>query len=63
MSINTVGHRITPSLQTGLTALGSTQSTAFLLTNNSWHEFTNVPAGTGAILPHWHGPVRNQSVQ
>ena len=51
MSINTVGHRITPSLQTGLTALGSTQSTAFLLTNNSWHEFTTVPPRTGAILP------------
>jgi hypothetical protein len=51
MSTNTVGHRITPSLQTGLTALGSTQSTAFLLTNNSWHEFTTVASGTGAILP------------
>jgi hypothetical protein len=51
MSTNTVGHRITPSLQTGLTALGTTQSTAFSLTNNTWHEFTTVPTGTGAILP------------
>ena len=51
MSTNTVGHRITPSLQTGLTALGSTQSTAFPLTNNTWHEFTTVASGTGAILP------------
>jgi hypothetical protein len=51
MSTNTVGHRITPLLQTGLTALGSTQSTAFPLTNNTWHEFTTVASGTGAILP------------
>jgi hypothetical protein len=51
MSTNTVGHRITPSLQTGLTALGSTQSTAFPLTNNTWHEFTTVASGTGVILP------------
>jgi len=51
MSTNTVGHRMTPSLQTGLTALGSTQSTAFPLTNNTWHEFTKIASGTGAILP------------
>ena len=56
MSTNTVGHRITPSLQTGLTALGSTQSTAFPLTNNSWHEFTTVASGTGAILPTGMAP-------
>jgi hypothetical protein len=56
MSTNTVGHRVTPSLQTGLTALGSTQSTALLLTNNSWHEFTTVASGTGAILPTGMAP-------
>jgi hypothetical protein len=51
MSTNTVGHLVKPSLQTVLTALGSTQSTAFLLTNNTRHEFTTVASGTGAILP------------
>ena len=56
MSTNTVGHRISPSLHTGLTALGSTQSTAFHLTNNTWHEFTSVPIGSGAILPAGMAP-------
>ena len=51
MSTNTVGHRISPSLHTGLTALGSTQSTAFHLTNNTWHEFTSVPIGSGRSCP------------
>jgi hypothetical protein len=51
MSINTLGHRLRPSLQTGLTATGSSQATAFLLTNNTLHEFTTVASSTGAILP------------
>jgi hypothetical protein len=51
MIINTLGHRLRPSLQTGLTATGSSQATAFLLTNNTLHEFTTVASSTGAILP------------
>jgi hypothetical protein len=48
---NTLGHRLRPALQTGLTATGSSQATAFPLTNNTLHEFTTVAASTGAILP------------
>ncbi len=51
MSINTLGHRITPAVQTGLTATGSSQATAQALTNNTLHEFTIVPSLAGAILP------------
>jgi hypothetical protein len=51
MSLNTVNQRLTPYLKTGLTALGSSQSTAYPLLNNTWHEFTTVAASTGAILP------------
>ena len=36
--------------------MGSTQSTAFHLTNNTWHEFTSVPIGSGAILPAGMAP-------
>ena len=39
---NTLNHRVNPSLMTGLTATGSSQSTAFPLTNNTLHEFTKV---------------------
>ena len=49
--LNTVNHPETPYLVTGLTATGSTQSTAFNLVNNALHEFTTVAASTGAILP------------
>jgi hypothetical protein len=51
MSSNTLGHRLRPALQTGLTAAGSSQATAFPLTNNTLHEFTTVAASTGAVLP------------
>jgi hypothetical protein len=51
MSNNTLGHRIKPAVQTGLTAMGSTQTTALALTNNTLHEFTSVPSSAGAILP------------
>jgi hypothetical protein len=51
MSNNTLGHRVRPSLQTGLTATGSSQATAFPLTNNTLHEFTTVSSSNGAILP------------
>jgi hypothetical protein len=48
---NTLNHRVNPSLMTGLTATGSSQATAFPLTNNTLHEFTTVASSTGAILP------------
>lgn len=48
---NTLSHRLRPALQTGLTAVGSSQATAFALTNNTLHEFTTVASSTGAILP------------
>jgi hypothetical protein len=51
MSNSTLGHRVRPSLQTGLTATGSSQATAFPLTNNTLHEFTTVSSSSGAILP------------
>ena len=51
MSNNTLGHRIKPAVQTVLTATGSSQASAFALTNNTRHEFTTVPVATGAILP------------
>ena len=49
--LNTVNHASAPFLVTGLTATGSSQSTAFQLANNALHEFTTVGASTGAILP------------
>lgn len=51
MSTNTVSHRVRPAVITGLTATGTNQATAFLLTNSADHEFTTVAASTGAILP------------
>jgi hypothetical protein len=51
MSNNTLGHRIKPAVQTGLTATGSAQATALALTNNTLHEFTSVSSSAGAILP------------
>ena len=48
---NTLNHRVNPSLLTGLTATGSSQATAFPLTNNTLHEFTTVSSSNGAILP------------
>jgi hypothetical protein len=48
---NTLNHRVNPSLLTGLTATGSSQATAFRLTNNTLHEFTTVSSSNGAILP------------
>ena len=51
MNTNTLGHRLRPSIQTGLTATGSSQATAFALTNNTLHEFTTVNGSTGAVLP------------
>jgi hypothetical protein len=48
---NTLNHRVNPSLMTGLTATGSSQATAFPLTNNTLHEFTTVASSTGAVLP------------
>jgi hypothetical protein len=51
MSMNTLGHSVSPSLRTDLTATGSTQATAFRLTNNTLHEFTTVAPLTGAVLP------------
>jgi len=55
MSLNTLGQGGKPAvaarLVTGLTALGSTQATAFGLANQARYEFTSVPYGSGAILP------------
>ena len=48
---STQNHKVKPILLTGLIATGSSQATAFLLTNNTQHEFTTVAPLTGAILP------------
>lgn len=50
MSNQTTDHRGRTVLS-GLTALGSSQATAFQLLNNGDHEFTTVASSTGAILP------------
>jgi hypothetical protein len=46
----TVNHRFR-SVLSGLTALGSSQATAFVLLNSADHQFTTVASSTGAILP------------
>ena len=54
MPLDTRGHGgfvIPEYLMTGLTALGSGQSSAFQLAPNTAHEFTSVPASTAAVLP------------
>jgi hypothetical protein len=51
MSTNTIGHRVNPAINTGLTATGSSQATAFPLTSNTLHEFISVPSSSGAVLP------------
>jgi hypothetical protein len=51
MSSNTLNHSARPALQTGLTATGSSQTTAYPLTNNTLHEFTITGASTGCVLP------------
>jgi len=51
MSLDTIGQKARTRIQTGLTAIGSTQSDAFPLSNNTEHEFTTVGSGTGCILP------------
>jgi hypothetical protein len=50
MSLSTQNHT-GRRLLTGLTALGSSQTTSFALVNNADHEFTTVGSSTGAILP------------
>ena len=50
MSNNTTNHR-GRRVVSGLTALGSSQGTAFPLVNNADHQFTTVGSSTGAILP------------
>jgi hypothetical protein len=50
MSNYTTNHRGRRVLS-GLTALGSSQTTAYPLLNGTDHEFTTVAASTGAILP------------
>jgi hypothetical protein len=47
---NTVSHQ-GRTLVSGLTALGSSQTTAFPLINRSDNQFTTVASSTGAILP------------
>ncbi len=51
MSLNTVNSATRPALVTGLTATGTSQTTALPLDNNAIHEFTTVAASTGCILP------------
>jgi hypothetical protein len=48
--LNTVSKR-PPFVINGLAATGTTQATAFLLSNITYHEFTTVAIGSGAILP------------
>ena len=48
---DTVSSGVPPYVRTGLTATGSSQANAFPLTNNTYHEFTTVTSGTGAIVP------------
>ncbi len=50
-SVNTVGHRVPPFVINGLVATGNSQATAFSLSNSTYHEFTTVASGSGAILP------------
>jgi hypothetical protein len=50
-TVNTVSHRNPPFVINGITATGTTQATAFGLTNSTYHEFTTVASGSGAILP------------
>jgi hypothetical protein len=50
MSNNTTTHKGRRVLS-GLTALGSSQATAFPLLNGADHQFTTVAASTGAVLP------------
>ena len=50
MSNQTVNHRFR-SVLSGLTALGSSQTTAFMLLNAADHQFTTVGSSTGAVLP------------
>lgn len=51
MGIDGRSQRTFPKPWTGLTALGSSQTTAFLLDNGVYHEFTTVSSGQGCVLP------------
>jgi len=51
MSVDTICQDARTWVETGLTAIGSTQANAFPLNNNTQNEFTTVGSGTGCILP------------
>jgi hypothetical protein len=51
MGIDGRSQRVFPKPWTGLTAAGNSQTTAFLLDNGVYHEFTSVGSGQGCVLP------------
>jgi hypothetical protein len=54
MALNTLAGQNTAvamRLVTGLSALGTSQATAYKLVDQATYEFTTVPAGSGAVLP------------
>jgi hypothetical protein len=51
MGIDGRSQRVFPKPWTGLTAAGNSQTTAFLLDNGVYHEFTTVGSGQGCVLP------------
>jgi hypothetical protein len=51
MGLDGRSQRNFPKHWTGLSALGNSQTTAFLLDNGVYHEFTSVSSGQGAVLP------------
>jgi hypothetical protein len=51
MGIDGRSQRVFPKPWTGLSAAGSSQTTAFLLDNGVYHEFTSVGSGQGCVLP------------
>jgi hypothetical protein len=56
MARNTLSHAKRPAIISALTATGTTQATALALADNTWHEFTTVASGTGAVLPQNESP-------
>lgn len=51
MGLDGRSQRNFPKHWTGLSALGTSQATAFLLDNGVYHEFTTVGSGQGCVLP------------
>jgi hypothetical protein len=51
MAIDTLTQAHKVSVRTGLAATGTDAATAYILARDTQHEFTDVPAGSGCVLP------------